>query len=113
MAATRGSTATRIGLMQWFALVGGIALAAIGQPVQAEPTPLSPLAQMCRACHADAQAESAFGASLGSLDASAIVDRLRAYRSRVDDGSVMPRFARGMSDQTMQQLAAELGRSAP
>ena len=113
MSAPRGSTATRVGLIQCVALVGSIALLSLGQPAWAAPPPLSPLAQMCQTCHAEARAESVFGASLGSLDASAIVDRLRAYRSRVDDGSVMPRFAHGMSDQTMQQLAAELGRSAP
>ncbi|SHG83498.1 Cytochrome c553 [Hydrocarboniphaga daqingensis] len=113
MAAPRGSTSTRVGLIQCVALIAGVALVVFAQPGRAESSPPSPLAQMCRTCHAEAQAEFAFGASLDSLDANTIFDRLRVYRSRSDDGSVMPRFARGMSDQTMQQLAAELGRSAP
>lgn len=87
-------------------------LLAVGSPLAAPATSLSPLALSCLACH-EPTVDAATMPSLARFSATAIAASLRAARDDPQPGSIMARYAQFLSDAEIAALAAELGRAAP
>lgn len=70
-----------------------------------------PGASSCGGCHAAPRAEGAPPA-LDTLSADAIAAALAAFRTGARGGTVMPRIAKGFSEEESRAIAAALGRPA-
>lgn len=68
------------------------------------------LANSCFSCHGyDGKATGATIPPLGNYPASLIVSQMKAYRDGTRKGTVMPRHAKGYTDEEIELMAKHIG----
>ena len=91
------------------ALVLALSAAASAETLAGERLP--PGAASCFGCHAAPRAEGA-PSPLDTMSAEAIAQALAAFRSGARAGTVMPRIAKGFSEEESRAIAQALSRPA-
>ena len=74
----------------------------------AEPLPLK--AAACHGCHVPGEDHTAIPA-IEQLSPATIESEMRAFRAGERLGTIMPRLAKGYTDEEIAQIAAALGRA--
>lgn len=100
--------------MSWKAWIATTGVLMASLPVMAEK-PVSKgelLANSCFSCHGydGKTVEGATIPPLADYPASLIVSQMKAYRDGERDGTVMPRHARGYTDEEIELLAQYIGK---
>jgi len=91
----------------------GFGLGAIGLPCLAmAAVPGDPLAQSCQSCHSP-DVDAPAMPDLSNHAPQDIAKALRAARDQPAPGSIMGRFARGLSDEDIQALSVAFQPQAP
>jgi sulfide dehydrogenase cytochrome subunit len=87
----------------------GVCLALVAFPAAAAEAPgviAPPGASSCSGCHAASAAVETPVPRLAGLPAPRIAEAMRAFRAGTRPGTIMPRIARGFSDDEIAALAA-------
>jgi cytochrome subunit of sulfide dehydrogenase len=85
----------------WIVIAASCAVAAEAPGVAAPPG-----ASSCSGCHAASAAVETPVPRLAGLPAARIAEEMRAFRGGTRPGTIMPRLAKGFSDDEIAALAA-------
>lgn len=89
------------------------AAAAAGDKAADEDMDARLLAGSCYGCHGATSGQQGAMGDLSHLSVEAVSARLKDYRQRGGQATVMDRIANGYSDDEIEQLANYFGRASP